>query len=135
MTNLLVKSFSLALHAALPDYLNVGLKSNNGQELTFTSLVEQVLNLLVIIVIVAAVIYLILNGLKFVTSGGDASKAQEAQKGITYAIIGIIIAVTAGIMVNFVLEKLNFNTPQDLEDAGDGNTSMLILDYILRKIA
>lgn len=73
------------------------------------ALIQQVLNTLILITIITAVIYLILNGLKFVTSGGDQAKAAEAQKGITYAIIGIIIAVSSSLLVQFVLSKLDVN--------------------------
>ena len=89
-------------------------------DLTFSALVQKILNLLVVIVVIAAVIYLIMNGLKFVTSGGDAGKAQEAQKGITYAIIGIIVAVAAGLIVNFVLNRLNTSIGEGvLDDAAE----------------
>ncbi len=73
------------------------------------AVIQQVLNTLILITIITAVIYLILNGLKFVTSGGDQAKAQEAQKGITYAIIGIIIAVSSSLLVQFVLTRLDVN--------------------------
>ncbi len=85
---------------ALPSYARTtGLK--DLREVIRTSL-----NIMIFIVIIAAVIYLIINGLKFVTSQGDSSKAQEAQKGITFAIIGIVVAVAASLIVNFVIKKL-----------------------------
>ena len=75
-------------------------------------LIKIVLNIIITVVIIAAVIYLMLNGLKFVTSGGDAGKAQEAQKGITYAIVGIVVALAAALLVNFVLDKLGVQTEE-----------------------
>ncbi len=87
----------------LPDFLRV------GTTLDIYELLRVVLNTLVLIVIITAIIYLMLNGLKFVLSGGDQSKAQEAQKGIVFAIIGIIIALSSALLVNFVLQRLNFN--------------------------
>ena len=73
---------------------------------SLSDLIGIVLKLIVTVVIIAAIIYLMINGLKFVTSGGDAGKAQEAQKGITYAIIGIVVALSAALLVDFVLQKL-----------------------------
>ena len=87
----------------LPDYLRI------GTSLDIYDLLRVILNTLVLITIVTAVIYLILNGIKFIISGGDSSKAQEAQKGIMYAIIGIIVALASAILVEFVLERLNFS--------------------------
>ncbi len=98
-TPVAVKTYDIAL----PEFLKVGAQAD-----LFTVL-QQILNTLVLITIVTAIIYLILNGLKFVTSGGDQAKAQEAQKGITYAIIGIIIAISSSLLVQFVLQRLNFN--------------------------
>ena len=87
----------------LPDYLTIGTRMD------LFELVRVILNTLVLIVIITAIIYLMLNGMKFVLSGGDQSKAQEAQRGIVYSIIGIIIAVSSAVLVNFVLERLQFS--------------------------
>ncbi len=106
----MIGRISNGLLAAVPNWLQ---SSYVGEDLTFAKLVQNILNLLVVIVVIAAVIYLIINGLKFVTSGGDAGKAQEAQKGITYAIIGIVVAVAAGLVVNFILNKLSTNIQEN----------------------
>ena len=87
----------------LPSYLRVGVVDKD-----LYSLLKEILNTIILIIVVTAIIYLMLNGLKFITSGGDSGKAQEAQKGITYAIIGIVIALSSAILVNFILERLGY---------------------------
>ena len=42
-----------------------------------------------------AVILLIVAGIKYMTAGGDESKAGDAKKGIINAVIGIVIVVAA----------------------------------------
>jgi hypothetical protein len=55
--------------------------------------------------IVAAAV-LIFNGFMYITASGDEGKIQKATKGITYAIIGLIIAAIAFLIVNFVVNQL-----------------------------
>ena len=50
-----------------------------------------------------AVIMLVLGGFKYIISGGDSKKVDAAKNTILYAIIGLIIAVFAYAIVNFVI--------------------------------
>ncbi|MGI9027280.1 MAG: pilin [Candidatus Saccharimonadales bacterium] len=67
--------------------------------------IANVVNLLSIIVGIAAVILIIVNGLKLVTSGGDSNSISAARNGIIYAIVGLIIVALAQVIVRFVLSK------------------------------
>jgi len=64
-----------------------------------------IINLLSIIVGVAAVIIIIVNGFRFVVSAGDANSVGSAKNGIIYAIVGLILVALAQIIVRFVLNK------------------------------
>ena len=55
---------------------------------------------------VVAAAVLIMNGFMYITASGDEGKIQKATKGITYAIIGLIIAAIAFLIVNFVANQL-----------------------------
>jgi hypothetical protein len=52
-----------------------------------------------------AVVMLIIGGLRFVTSNGDPSNVKSARETILYSIIGLIIAMTAFAIVNFVAKR------------------------------
>lgn len=54
---------------------------------------------------IAAVIMLIVGGLKYITANGDSSSISSAKTTIIYAIIGLIIVAMAQIIVRFVLGK------------------------------
>ena len=56
---------------------------------------------------VLSTIFLVLGGIKYTSSNGDPAKVASAKNTITYAIIGLIISITAGLIVGFVLG----NTP------------------------
>lgn len=51
---------------------------------------------------IAAFIMLIVAGFKYLTSGGDPKKASEAQQTMTYAIVGLILLVSAYIIISFI---------------------------------
>ena len=49
---------------------------------------------------------LIYGGLRYVISGGDSKKVTDAKNTIMYAIIGLIIAILAYAIVNFVINAV-----------------------------
>lgn len=67
---------------------------------------KTVTNTVLYIVGVIAVIMLIIGGIKYVVSGGDAKKVTDAKNTVLYAIIGLIIAFLAFAIVNFVITAL-----------------------------
>lgn len=67
---------------------------------------KTITNTVLYIVGVIAVIMLIIGGIKYVISGGDAKKVTDAKNTVLYAIIGLIIAFLAFAIVNFVITSL-----------------------------
>lgn len=65
-----------------------------------------IVNILLYIIGAIAVIMLIIGGIRYVTSGGDSAAVTGAKNTILYAIIGIIVAILAYAIVNFVLTSL-----------------------------
>jgi hypothetical protein len=57
---------------------------------------------------------LIIGGIKYVVSGGDSKKVTDAKNTVLYAIIGLVIAVFAYAIVNFVISALP-NSGQQIE--------------------
>ncbi len=55
---------------------------------------------------IVSVFMVIIGGLKYVTSSGEASKTASAKDTIMYAAIGLVVAISAGAIVQFVLTKL-----------------------------
>jgi glucose uptake protein GlcU len=67
---------------------------------------KQITNTILYIVGIIAVIMLIIGGIRYVISGGDAKKVTDAKNTVLYAIIGLIIAFLAFAIVNFVISAL-----------------------------
>lgn len=54
---------------------------------------------------IIAVVMMMIAGLKYMTSGGDAGKVASAQNTVLYAAIGIVIVVLAQVIVKFVVGR------------------------------
>lgn len=67
---------------------------------------QTIVNVLLFIIGAVAVIMLIIGGIRYVVSGGDQAQVTGAKNTILYAIIGIVVAVLAYAVVNFVLGSL-----------------------------
>jgi Type IV secretion system pilin len=72
-----------------------------------TGILATVLNLLSFIVGIAAVIMIIIGGLKYITSGGESSNVNSAKNTILYAVIGLVIVALAQVIVRFVLKRVS----------------------------
>jgi hypothetical protein len=72
---------------------------------TFDKYVKFALNLLSIIVGIAAVFMIIFAGLRYITSGGKEEGVKNAKNTILYAVIGLVVVALAQIIVHFVLTE------------------------------
>ena len=64
---------------------------------------QTVVNVLLFLVGAISVIMLIVGGIRYILSAGDQNAVTSAKNTILYAIIGIIVAVLAWAIVNFLL--------------------------------
>lgn len=53
-----------------------------------------------------AILYLVIGAFKYVTSGGESGKIAKAKDTILYAVIGIVVSVSAFTIVQFVLGSI-----------------------------
>jgi hypothetical protein len=53
-----------------------------------------------------ALLMITISGLRYITSAGDPQKASSAKNGIIYALVGLIIALTAEGIIAFVLNRI-----------------------------
>lgn len=69
-------------------------------------LLTKIASFVAVLVGIASVIMIIIGGFKYVTSSGDPSNIKSAKDTILFAIVGILVAVTAQSIVLFVLSNL-----------------------------
>jgi hypothetical protein len=65
------------------------------------------LNLFSAVVGIIAVVMIIIGGVKYITSGGDAGNVTSAKNTILYAVIGLVVVALAQIIVRFVLARFD----------------------------
>ena len=80
--------------------------SGNSTKDDLGGIVKTIVNVLLYIIGAVAVIVIIIAGFRYVTSGGDSSKIAAAKNTILYAVIGLIVAILAYAIVNFVVGAL-----------------------------
>ena len=66
-------------------------------------LVKGIVNGILYFVGILSVIMLIWGGILYTTSSGDSNKVTTAKNTIMYAVIGLVVAIFAYAIVNFVL--------------------------------
>jgi glucose uptake protein GlcU len=63
-------------------------------------------NILIFLTGAIAVIVIIFGGLRYTISTGDAARVKQAKDTILYGIVGLVIAILAYAIVNFVTNNL-----------------------------
>ncbi len=54
---------------------------------------------------IAAVIVIIICGILYAVSQGDASKVKRAKDGILYSVVGLVVVMMAFVITNFVIGR------------------------------
>ena len=115
----MVASFVLLASAFMPTTVNAacdaknGLKgslekgctnsSNTPDDLTgSTGVIPTVINTMLFIVGILSVIMIIYAGIRYVTAHGDKNQVEGANNTLIYAIVGLVIAILAYALVNWV---------------------------------
>lgn len=68
--------------------------------------VSGITNTLITIAGAIAVIVIIIGGIRYITSTGDATRVKQAKDTILYGVIGLIVVIMAYAIVNFVIGHL-----------------------------
>lgn len=70
-----------------------------------SGVVTDMVNLFLYIIGIIAVIMLIFGGFQYLTSAGNQEKVKSAKNTILYAIIGLVIAIFAYAIINWVITQ------------------------------
>ncbi len=89
--------------------LSDGVSSSQGDDVPQDlagDVFKNVVNILLFIIGAVSVIMLIYGGIRYTTSGGNANSVTAAKNTIMYSIIGLVIAILAFAVVNFVVKQM-----------------------------
>ncbi len=95
-----------SVYAAPIDELKKGATSTGGDAKPLEKYIGDIVNIIVFIIGAISVLMIVIGGLRYVTSGGDSSSVTSAKNTILYAIVGLVVAIMAYAIVNFVLKAL-----------------------------
>lgn len=70
------------------------------------------LNILMFVAFIAALVFLVIGGVRWILSGGDKEGATKAKETITSALIGLAVVLGAWILISIVLNF--FGSPEGL---------------------
>lgn len=70
------------------------------------TLIKTIVNVLLFILGALAVIMIVIGGIKYTVSNGDSSAVTSAKNTIFYAVIGLVVALMAYAIVNFVVKNV-----------------------------
>lgn len=70
------------------------------------AVVKGIVDILLFIVGIVSVIVIIVSGIKFATSIGDASKISAARHTMIYAVVGLVVAIFAYAIVQLVYKQM-----------------------------
>ena len=86
---------------------------------------SEITNVLLFVIGAVAVIMIVIGGLRYVISGGDAKQVDAAKNTILYAIIGIIVAILAYAIINFVTGTfVDSQNNNNLDTGSTGGSSL-----------
>jgi hypothetical protein len=80
-------------------------RSANSKGDDALSLIRIVVNTALFVLGMVAVIMIVVGGIRYVTSGGDASSIKGAKDTILYSVVGLIVAIMAYAIVDFVTKR------------------------------
>lgn len=107
-TTILISSTSLASSLTMQE----GADSARGVDqiadlFGATGIFSTITNVLLFVIGAISVIMIIIGGLRYVISGGDSSNVTAAKNTILYAVVGLIVALFAYAIINFVLTSFS----------------------------
>lgn len=88
------------------DCLKAGNNSVNSEQTNLMGVLNVVINVVLGVVGFVAVAMIIMGGISYTTSQGDAAKTTKARNTILYGVVGLVIALLAFAIVNFVLSNV-----------------------------
>lgn len=96
---------NILTHFAVNGGININ-KVGNGTGDELQGAIISIINAVVGVLALVCVIVIIIGGVNYMTSSGDAGKVKKAKDTILYGVIGLVVCVLAFAIVNFVIANI-----------------------------
>ena len=108
--------FTPAVSAA--NGINICSKENGGDKSVYcqnrgsgetqvNGIIKTIVEVLLTAVGAISIIMIVIGGIMFALSSGDAQKAAKARNTVLYAVVGLAVSLFASAIVNFVFNRFN----------------------------
>lgn len=108
-TTLLLSSATLAFAQTGPIKIQEGALSTTMSGLTLPAIISGLIRILVIAAAVVFFVWLVLGGIRWITSGGDKAKTEEARNQITAALVGLVVVFSAWAIAQLINTLFDVN--------------------------
>ncbi len=85
---------------------STGVDTVGGESTDLISSVTGILNGIIAVLGLVCVVVMIIGGVNYMTSSGDAGKVKKAKDTILYGLIGLVVCILAFALVNFVITNI-----------------------------
>lgn len=100
-------AYAVTADSGVQDWVNeAGGSTNSAATTGLMPMIKNIIDIVLGVVGIIAVVMMIMGGISFITSQGDAGKVTKARNTILYGVVGLIVALLAFAIVNFVLGNL-----------------------------
>ena len=79
---------------------------NPNNDNPIVDIIKAAITVLSYLIGAAAIIGIVVSGIRLMTSGGDSNAVASARTGLVYSLVGVAVAALAQILVAFVLDKV-----------------------------
>lgn len=99
---------TFAAGVSAQDQVKKGIDNAGGTVNNFNigTAITNIINIMLYALGAIAVIMIIIGGIRYTTSNGDSNGIQSAKNTILYAVAGLVVAILAYAIVNFVVSNL-----------------------------
>ena len=91
---------------AVIDGVNDAITDSGAGEDSVDSILKNLVNTAIVVIGMVAVVMIVVGAVQLQVSQGDGGKIKKAKDTIMYGIIGLVVAILAFAIVNFVLGSL-----------------------------
>ena len=82
-------------------------KNKGSGETQVNGIIKTIVEVLLTAVGAISIIMIVIGGIMFALSSGDAQKAAKARNTVLYAVVGLVVSLFASAIVNFVFNRFN----------------------------
>ena len=82
-------------------------KNKNTGETQVNGIIKTIVEVLLTAVGAISIIMIVIGGIMFALSSGDAQKAAKGRNTVLYAVVGLAVSLFASAIVNFVFNRFN----------------------------